>query len=435
MNMEAGIGGDPADYVALDDTARRRRITIIAAIVAAVIVLAVIVAIRNHRPAKPVAETAPRVTVIVPGIHTVTTEIPVVGNISARRDMPVGVAGEGGTIVRVLVEPGDWVRAGQSLAIVDRSVQTQEAAALAASIDQARADASLARSNLDRAKKLVSRGFISKADIDEKQATLASADARVAVAVAQLKQQRALIGRLDIRSPTAGLVLTRSVEAGQVVGAGTGALFRVAADGAMELQARLAEGDLARLHVGSPATVTPVGTKLKIAGKVWQISPVIDPDTRQGTVRIALPYDKALRPGGFATASLAGGEGNVPLLPESAVMSDTKGNFVYIVGTDNKAVRRDVTIGEVDDRGVSVRSGLAGTERVSTSPAVGERMSSRPISARCCFSCATATATRASAEASVACFSSMSALEMKPRATSFFARSRFDRAREASARA
>jgi RND family efflux transporter MFP subunit len=135
----------------------------------------------------------------------------------------------------------------------------------------------------------------------------------------------------------------------------------------MELQARLAEGDLARLHVGSIATVTPVGTKLKIAGKVWQISPVIDPDTRQGTVRIALPFDKALRPGGFATASLDGGEGNVPLLPESAVMSDTKGNFVYIVGSDNKVVRRDVTIGEVDDRGVSIKSGLAGTERVVAS--------------------------------------------------------------------
>ena len=89
------------------------------------------------------------------------------------------------------------------------------------------------------------------------------------------------------------------------------------------------------------ATVTPVGTRLKIAGRIWQISPVIDPDTRQGTVRIALPYNEALRPGGFATASIEGGEGNVPLLPESAVMSDAKGNFVYIVGPDSKATREE----------------------------------------------------------------------------------------------
>jgi multidrug efflux pump subunit AcrA (membrane-fusion protein) len=52
------------------------------------------------------------------------------GSIAARRDMPVGVPGEGGQVLRVLVEPGQWVQAGQTLAVIDRSVQTQEAAQL-----------------------------------------------------------------------------------------------------------------------------------------------------------------------------------------------------------------------------------------------------------------------------------------------------------------
>jgi HlyD family secretion protein len=132
----------------------------------------------------------------------------------------------------------------------------------------------------------------------------------------------------------------------------------------MELQARLAESDLQRIHVGSPATVTPVGTTVRIAGHIWQISPVIDPASRQGTVRIELPYNVALRPGGFAAAEIGGGVGDVPLLPESAVQSDAKGNFVYLVGADNKVVRRDVKIGDVDDRGVTILSGLSGTEKV-----------------------------------------------------------------------
>ena len=54
--------------------------------------------------------------------------------------MPVGIPGEGGQVVRVLVEPGQWVAAGQVLAVIDRQVQTQEAAQLAAQIDVARAD-------------------------------------------------------------------------------------------------------------------------------------------------------------------------------------------------------------------------------------------------------------------------------------------------------
>lgn len=369
MNMEAGIGGTSAGYVELDEgNARRRRMIIIASIVAVLVVVAGALIVRaRQKPVEAHTDTAPGITVIVPGRHSVTTQISAVGNISARRDMPVGVAGEGGTVLRVLAEPGDWVKAGQTLAVVDRSVQTQQAAALAGSIRQAQADSDLARANLDRAKKLVNNGFVSKADIDLKQATLDSANARVAVAQAQLRQQQALIGRLDIRSPTGGLVLTRAIEAGQTVGAQSGALFRVAESGNMEMQARLSEADLARVHVGSPVAVTPVGTALKIVGKIWQVSPVIDPNTRQGTVRIALPYSEALRPGGFAAADIGGGVGDVPLLPESAVMSDQRGNYVYLVGSDDKAVRRDVKVGTVDDRGVTILSGLTGSERVVAS--------------------------------------------------------------------
>lgn len=368
MNMEAGIGGE-SGYRELDEAnARRRRMIIVASVAALAIIMLVFGIMRwNKKPVEKAAETAPGITVIVPGRHSITTEIPAVGNISARRDMPVGIAGEGGRVVRVIAEAGDWVKAGQTLAIIDRSVQAQQAAAQAATIRQTIADADLARANLERAKKLVSNGFVSKADIDQKQAALDAANARVAVAQAQLRQQQALIGRLDIRSPAGGLVLTRAIEAGQTVGSGSGALFRVAENGAMELQARLSEADLARIKVGSPATVTPVGTALKIVGRIWQISPVIDPNTRQGMVRIALPYNEALRPGGFAAAQIGGGAGDVPMLPESAVLSDQKGNYVYLVGPDNRVIRRDVKVGDVDDRGVTIISGLTGSEKVVAS--------------------------------------------------------------------
>lgn len=368
MNMEAGIGGG-SEYIGLDEAnARRRRMIIIASIAAAIVVLLIFGIVRwQRKPAEKAAETAPGITVIVPGRHSITTQIPAVGNVSARRDMPVGIAGEGGTVQRVLVEPGDWVKAGQTLAVIDRSVQIQQAAAQAATIRQQMADAALAQANLDRARKLVSNGFVSKADIDQKQATLDAAIARVAVAQAQLRQQQALIGRLNIHAPADGMILTRAIEAGQTVGPQSGALFRVAERGAMELQARLSEGDLARVRVGSPATVTPVGTALRIRGKVWQISPVIDPNSRQGTVRIALPFDQALRPGGFAAAEIGGAAGDLPLLPESAVLSDQKGNYVYLVGSDDRVVRRAVKVGDVDDRGVTVLVGLTGTEKVVAS--------------------------------------------------------------------
>jgi RND family efflux transporter MFP subunit len=186
----------------------------------------------------------------------------------------------------------------------------------------------------------------------------------VRVAQAQLGETRARIGRLDIRAPAAGLVLDRMVEPGQVVGAGAGALFRIAMGGEMELLARMSQDDLAQVRPGIPATVTPVGSSRSFTGQVWQVSPVIDPQTRQGEARVALSYDPLLRPGGFASAALTAGTMEAPLLPESAVQSDAKGNYVYIVSPDNKVVRRDVTVGEVTDGGVTVVAGLTGNERV-----------------------------------------------------------------------
>ena len=310
------------------------------------------------------AEQAPGVTVIVPGRQQVSRTISATGTLAARRDLPVGIAGEGGMVARVLVEPGQWVGAGQTLAVIERSVQSQQANQIQAQIEVARADARLAQQELDRAQSLVSRGFVSKADVDRRTATRDAANARVRVAQAQLGETRARIGRLDIRAPAAGLVLDRNVEAGQVVGAGSGALFRIAEGGQMELLAQLSESDLGQLPVGVPVTVRPVGTTVQLVGRVWQVSPIIDPQNRQGIARISIPYNKAIRPGGFASAEITAGAVSAPVLPESAVLSDQEGSYVYIVGANNKVERRPVKTGTVTPQGLTIVEGLNGTERV-----------------------------------------------------------------------
>jgi multidrug efflux pump subunit AcrA (membrane-fusion protein) len=97
---------------------------------------------------------------------------------------------------------------------------------------------------------------------------------------------------------------------------------------------------------------------------VWQVSPVIDPTSRLGIARIALPYNAALRPGGFASARIVAGSVTAVLLPQSAVQSDQQGSYVYILNDKNEAVRRDVKTGDVSDQGVRIVSGLTGSERV-----------------------------------------------------------------------
>lgn len=375
MNYEAKMFGrqERLEYTGEDSTRRNRRWIWIG--LAAIVVLGALVFYLGRgdsSAAKTDAAAAekgrqsqiPTVTVITPGRSNIQTIVTGTGSLAARREMPVGVAGEGGMVTRVLVEPGSWVGAGQVLATVDRSVQAQTAQSLAAQVRVAQADARLAQSELDRAQRLVANGFISKADIDRKTATRDQANARVRVAQAQLAETSARNRRLDIRAPAAGLVLTRQVEPGQIVSSGSGVLFRLAQGGQMELRTQLAESDIQKLHAGVQAEVTPTGSTEVFKGQVWQVSPVIDPQSRQGIARIALAYNPSLRPGGFASARIIAGGSNAVMLPQSAVQSDSQGNYVYTLNDKNEVVRTPVTTGEVTEAGVAIASGLTGNERI-----------------------------------------------------------------------
>jgi hypothetical protein len=84
-------------------------------------------------------------------------------------------------------------------------------------------------------------------------------------------------------------------------------------------------------------------------------------------VRIALPSSPGLRVGAFAKAEIEAGRAVQPVLPQSAIQVDPKGNFVFVVGKDNKVERRDIRVGAVNDQGVSIASGLTGQEQVVVS--------------------------------------------------------------------
>ena len=367
MNRETSF--HTSDTLVVVDRSRQRRWLIIGAVViVAVIAIAAFLMMRGGGSDKAAqgagSSQMATVTVVVPGRSQVARTISASGPLAAKRDQPVGIAGQGGRVLRVLVDAGAWVRAGQTLAIVDRSVQAQQAAQLAAQVQAAKADAALAQSNYDRAISLQSRGFVSKAEIDSKRSIRDAAYAQVRVAQAQLGAQRAQIGQLNVIAPASGLILARSVEVGQIVSPGSGALFRLAEGGQLEMRAQLSQQDLALIHPGMIASVTPVGSARSFQGPVWQVAPSIDPQSRLGDVRIALSYDPAIKPGGFAEAKITAGETTAPLLPQSAVLSDDKGNYVYVINAQKEVERRGIKIGTVDDNGVTIAEGLSGNESV-----------------------------------------------------------------------
>ena len=139
MNRETSIHS--SDTLVLVDGSRRRRQLVIVGAIAALVLFVVGLGFltsqrsnSNGAAARGPGASAgqiPSVSVVVPGTSQVSRVITASGPLGAKRDQPIGIPGQGGRVVRVLVDAGSWVRGGQVLAVVDRSVQAQQANQLA----------------------------------------------------------------------------------------------------------------------------------------------------------------------------------------------------------------------------------------------------------------------------------------------------------------
>lgn len=351
----------------LDGLRARKRPLLIAGALVAVLAVAVGVHLASKPPALvPLANqhSVPLVSVIVPGLHPVSTQVMVTGAIQARHDLPIGDAGQTGRIVAVYAQVGDHVRKGELLAKIDDSVLLPQVAQLEASLTKARAQAQLSAAEYRRALAIGPQGGLSVQNIEQNQANAQVDAANVRMVAAELAQARAQLALTRVVAPVAGIVLTRNAEVGQIASNGGAPLFTLEDQSQVELDGQVAEQDLASLKVGQDASVYLVGYAKPFHGHIWLLGATVDPQTRLGQVRIALDPNPALRPGSFAHAVIYVSHAQRPVVPQTAILSDSNGTYIYVVGSDGRVERRNVQIGNVIAAGVVIESGLTGGERV-----------------------------------------------------------------------
>jgi HlyD family secretion protein len=325
----------------------------------------------------------PAVTVTEAGRSSAPTTVSIIGTIGARYDTPIGAEGDGGRVSAVYVEAGDPVKRGQVLARIDTAVLEPQVANLQANLELARAEAELAAAEYHRALAVGKSGALSAEETERRRSNSVTADAKVKVAAAQLAEAQARLARAFVRAPADGTILTRTVEVGQTVSAGSGTLLRMAEGNEVELKGDVAEQDLPLLKVGQTVEVRLTGSTRIYDGHVRLLGAVIDPQTRLGMVRIALAPDPNLRPGAFARAQVVVSNAERLILPQTAVLSDDKGTYVLIVDSGDKIERRPVRVSGVVAGGVTISDGVDVKDRVvSTAGAflqVGERV--KPVEA------------------------------------------------------
>lgn len=244
------------------------------------------------------------------------------GILVSRDEAAVGSDLSGYRIARIYVEQGAWVKRGQPLVQLDDSL-------LRGQIAQQTALTQQAQNQARRVSGLDDEGVLSAEQIETRRL--------------QAKAQAGLLEDLTtrqahttIRAPVSGLVLERNVKLGDIAAAGGATpMFRLIRDGLVELNAEVAEDDMARLHFGDRAQVVlPDGAT--VAGRVRLIDPEVDSQTKLGHVRIAMPVRADLRPGGFARATFTGVSTANAAVPETAVLYNADGASIAVVGPDNR---------------------------------------------------------------------------------------------------
>ncbi len=342
--------------------------------------------------APPRQAAGPAVTVTGAKTTEIVQSVVVAGSMVARDEVVVLPEVEGLSIVQILVEEGDRVAKGQVLARLNRSmlevqkgqndaqVARAEAAIAQANAQIAEADANLVQANnaFDRTRTLRESGNASVEAFDQRAAAARSGQARansarqaLAIAKADLASAQAQgrdidlrLARTDIKAPAAGLVSRRSARLGAIAPmAASEPLFRIIEDGAVELQADVAEVELPGLKIGQKVAVTPAGAREALAGTIRLIAPEVDKASRLGRVRVALDGNPPVAVGSFAKGVIETGRKSAVTLPLSAV-TYLRGGATAQVVKDGKVETRKVTLGLMGGGRVEIASGLAEGEQV-----------------------------------------------------------------------
>jgi len=292
------------------------------------------------------------------------------GNIAAWQEAIVGAEVTGLRIAELRASVGDWVRKGQTLATFAAETVEVERAQTAALVAEAEAALAEAEANAARARSLADSGALSAQQINQFLTAEKTARARLAAARAQARASELRLAQTRLLAPDDGIVAARSATVGAVVSPGV-ELFRLIRQGRLEWRAEVTAAELGLLQAGQSATVElPGGTTVK--GRVRQLAPTVDRESRTALVYVDLERSPAARAGAFARGVFELGRAPALTVPQSAVVLRDGYAWVFRAESAEGGVRvRQVKVetGRRNGERVEIVSGLRSGEQVVASGA------------------------------------------------------------------
>ncbi|BEV13441.1 efflux RND transporter periplasmic adaptor subunit [Herbaspirillum sp. DW155] len=273
-----------------------------------------------------------------------------------------------GQLVERRVHLGDTVRKGQVLARLDPADADQNAASARAELAAARLHLEASEKQLQRDTAQAAEQLISAQQLEQSQdahaaalAQFKSAQARASVAGNQ-SDYTTLVARHD------GVISAEQANTGDVLGAGQ-PVYSLAWSGAVDVVTDVADRQLAGLQPGAAAEVTLAALPGKTyQGRVREISPAADPQSRTFRIKLTLEQpDANVRLGMTGEVRItpaATAQGQVLLLPATALFHQGGKPAVWIVGGDGKLELRPVTVAAYGERSISLSQGVGTHDKV-----------------------------------------------------------------------
>ncbi|HBP30476.1 MAG TPA: efflux transporter periplasmic adaptor subunit [Advenella kashmirensis] len=310
--------------------------------------------------------TRPALTVTVHTVNAaqITPGFWATGNIRAWHDASVSAQTNGLRLKALYADVGDRVKAGQMLAEFEDTTSRGDLTQAEARLRQAQASLDTAKRNADRIRKIRGSGAISQSEVDQALSGEKNAMADVTAAKAALQTQVQRSSYTKLLAPSDGVISVRNAVIGAVVNPGQ-EIFHLVVDNRLEWQAQLGMRNLMQVSEGMPVQVVLPNDR-KVAGKVRQIGPTLDEQTRQGIVYVDLASDRQLRAGMFLRGRFELAPKQGLTVPRQALVLRDGFNFVFVLENDNKVAQTKVQIGGAANNTIEVTAGLRDGDRVVT---------------------------------------------------------------------
>ena len=278
-----------------------------------------------------------------------------------------------GPISRILVMPGENVRAGQPMLYV----ASPDFAQLRTNYLKAKDAFALAQRSYARSEDLYQHRVIAQADLEQAESTENQAQADLQAAEQAMKvvgiehpetlSKDTTMPEVPVLAPIAGEAVERLVSPGQVIQGGATQVFTISNLGSVWVLVSVYERDMSAVHLGDPVAIQTDAYPEEFHGRISFIGAALDPNSHTLQVRIVTqnPGEK-LKKDMYVTATVdAGAIPDAMTVPDSAVLRDAQNEpFVYVEVSPNQFGERPITIGENADGNTRVLTGLKTGERV-----------------------------------------------------------------------